>query len=72
MIMAALYAASPPGRQGEVVGIRTTVVNASQTFTPLAFGAAGTALGIAPIIWTMAGLLLAGSWLAGKRRARTG
>ena len=68
MIMAAIYAASPPGRQGEVVGIRTTVVNASQTFMPLAFGAAGTALGMGPIIWTMAALLLAGSWLAGRRR----
>lgn len=68
MIMAALYAASPPGRQGEVVGMRTTMINASQTFMPLAFGAVGTALGMVPILWTMAGLLLAGSWLAGKRR----
>ncbi|HLX79901.1 MAG TPA: MFS transporter [Burkholderiales bacterium] len=68
MIMAALYAASPPGRQGEVVGMRTTMINASQTFMPLAFGAVGSALGMAPILWTMAGLLLAGSWLAGRRR----
>jgi predicted MFS family arabinose efflux permease len=68
MIMAALYAASPPGRQGEVVGMRTTMINASQTFMPLAFGAVGTALGMAPILWTMAVALLLGSWLAGKRR----
>ena len=68
MIMAAISAASPPGRQGEVVGIRTTVVNASQTFMPLAFGAVGTALGMGPIIWTMAGALLLGSWLASRRR----
>jgi predicted MFS family arabinose efflux permease len=68
MIMAALYAASPPGRQGEVVGMRTTMINASQTFMPLAFGALGTALGMAPILWTMAMALLLGSWLAGKRR----
>lgn len=68
MIMAALYSASPPGRQGEVVGMRTTMINASQTFMPLAFGAVGTALGMAPILWTMAGALLVGSWLAGKRR----
>ena len=70
MIMAALYSASPPGRQGEVVGMRTTMINASQTFMPLAFGAAGTALGMAPILWTMALLLLGGGWLAGKRRSR--
>jgi predicted MFS family arabinose efflux permease len=68
MIMAALYAASPPGRQGEVVGMRTTMINASQTFMPLAFGAIGTALGMAPILWTMAGALAAGSWLALRRR----
>jgi MFS family permease len=68
MIMSALYAASPPGRQGEVVGVRTTMMNASQTFMPLAFGAAGTALGMAPVLWTMALALLLGSWLAGKRR----
>jgi predicted MFS family arabinose efflux permease len=70
MIMAALYAASPPGRQGEVVGMRTTMINASQTFMPLASGAAGTALGMAPILWTMALLLLGGGWLAGRRRSR--
>ena len=68
MIMAALYSASPPGRQGEVVGMRTTMINASQTFMPLAFGAVGTALGMAPILWSMAGALLIGSWLAGRRR----
>jgi len=70
MIMAALYAASPPGRQGEVVGMRTTMINASQTFMPLAFGAVGTALGMAPILWTMAVALLAGSWLANGRRKK--
>ncbi len=69
MIMAALYAASPAGRQGEVVGMRTTMINASQTFMPLTFGAMGTALGgMQPILWTMAALLLAGSWLASRRR----
>jgi predicted MFS family arabinose efflux permease len=68
MVMAALYAASPPGRQGEVVGMRTTMINASTTFMPLAFGALGTALGMGPILWTMAGALLIGGWLAGRRR----
>ena len=48
--------------------MRTTMINASQTFMPLAFGAVGTALGMAPILWTMAGALLIGSWLANGRR----
>lgn len=68
MIMAALYAASPPGRQGEVVGMRTTMINASQSVMPLAFGAVGTALGMTPILWGMAAALLLGSWLAARRR----
>jgi hypothetical protein len=48
--------------------MRTTMINTSQTFMPLAFGAVGTALGMAPILWTMAGALLIGGWLAGRRR----
>jgi len=68
MVMATLYAASPPGRQGEVVGVRTTMLNTSTTFMPLAFGALGTALGMAPILWVMAAALLAGGWLARRRR----
>ena len=70
MIMSALYAASPPGRQGEVVGMRTTMINASTTFMPLAFGALGTALGVAPVLWAMAGALLAGGWIADRLRRR--
>lgn len=68
MIMALLYAASPPGRQAEVVGVRTTMLNASHTFLPLLFGAVGAALGMGPVFWSMAGLLLSGGWLAGRRR----
>jgi predicted MFS family arabinose efflux permease len=68
MVMAALYAASPPGRQGEVVGMRTTMINASTTFMPLAFGALGTALGIGPILWAMALALVTGSVLARRQR----
>ena len=68
MIMAVLYTASPPGRQGEVVGVRTTMINASHTFLPLLFGAVGATLGIGPVFWSMSGLLLCGGWLAARRR----
>ena len=68
MIMALLYAASPSGRQGEVVGMRSTVLGMSTTFMPLAYGAAGTALGVAPVIWAMALALAAAGWRAGIRR----
>jgi predicted MFS family arabinose efflux permease len=69
MIMSLLYAASPPGRQGEVVGVRTTLLNASHTVLPLLFGALGAALGMGPVFWSMSGLLLGGGWFALRRRA---
>jgi MFS family permease len=68
MVMAALYSASPPGRQGETVGVRTTMLNASSTVMPLAFGALGAAVGMAPVFWLVAATLLAGGWLAQRRR----
>jgi predicted MFS family arabinose efflux permease len=70
MVMALLYATSPPGRQGEAVGVRTTVMNASSTTLPLAFGALGAALGMGPVFWSMAGLLGAGSYFVNVRRKR--
>jgi len=72
MIMALLYSASPPGRQGEVVGIRTTMLNASHTFLPLVFGGLGAALGMMPVFLTMAGSLLAGGWLASRQHRDAG
>jgi len=73
MIMSLLYAASPPGRQGEVVGVRSTTLNASHTFLPLAFGALGTAAGgMGPVFWTMAALLACGGWFAHRRHRAAG
>lgn len=69
-IMALVYATAPAGRAGEAVGVRTVVLNASQTVLPLAFGALGTALGLAPVFWSMAGALAGGGWFANRRRVR--
>ena len=68
MIMALLYAASPPGRQGEVVGVRTSMLSTSSTTLPLVFGALGTALGMTPVFWAMAACMLAGGWVTRRRR----
>jgi len=64
MIMAILFGASPPGREGEVIGVRTTMINASSTMLPLASGALGAAAGMGPVFWAMAAVLLAGGWIA--------
>jgi MFS family permease len=68
MVMALLYSTSPPGRQGEAVGVRTTVMNASSATLPLAFGALGAALGMGPVFWSMAGFLGAGVYFVNRRR----
>ena len=67
VIMALLYEASPRGRQGEAVGIRTTMMNGSQTFIPLASGAISAALGMAPVFALIALLLMGGAWFARQR-----
>lgn len=68
MIMALLYAASPAGRQGEVIGVRTTILNSSHTLLPLTFGAVGSVLGgMAPVFGIMAALLLWGGWYARRQ-----
>jgi predicted MFS family arabinose efflux permease len=67
VIMSLLYAASPPGRQGEAVGLRTSLLNGSHTLIPLASGAASTAVGMAPVFWVLAACLLGGAWFARKQ-----
>ncbi|HEY6820415.1 MAG TPA: MFS transporter [Burkholderiales bacterium] len=67
VIMALLYESAPPGRQGEAVGVRTTMINASQTFIPLTSGALSTALGMGPVFWALGVSLLAGSWFAYRK-----
>jgi predicted MFS family arabinose efflux permease len=64
VIMSLLYAASPPGRQGEAVGLRTSLLNGSHTLIPFASGAASAALGMAPVFWVLAAALLGGAWFA--------
>jgi predicted MFS family arabinose efflux permease len=70
MVMSLLYAASPPGRQGEVVGIRTTVLNTSSTMLPLVFGAVGSALGMGPVFGAISLCLAAGGYAAGRKARR--
>jgi len=71
MIMALLFNTAPPGRQGEVVGVRTFMLNASHTVIPLVSGATSALLGMTPVFWTLAGCLLAGSWFIRGRAPRS-
>jgi len=70
MVMSLLYAAAPEGRRGEAVGVRTTLINVSQTMFPLVFGVLGSVVGIGPVFWTLAASLLAGADFT-RRSAKT-
>jgi hypothetical protein len=65
--MALLYTAAPPGRGGEVVGVRTFLLNLTQVGIPLLFGVLGATLGMTPVFWAMAAALLLGGVYVSRR-----
>lgn len=67
MILTLLHESAPAGRAAEALGLRTTLINGSQTVMPLIFGGVGTALGMMPVFWAMSATLVVGSLYA--RRA---
>jgi len=67
MIMSLLYSKAPAGRGAEAVGVRSLIINMSQTGMPFLFGALGAALGMIPVFWAMA-LCLVGSGLLARKR----
>jgi predicted MFS family arabinose efflux permease len=58
------YNRSPPGRSGEVTGLRLTINNITHIGVPLAAGAVGSVLGVAPVFWANAAILATSGWLA--------
>jgi MFS family permease len=54
MVMSMLHQITPEHRQGEAVGMRMMVINASSVATPMLFGAAGAVIGIAGVFWVVA------------------
>jgi MFS family permease len=66
-MLALLHHASPPGRAAEAVGVRVMIGNACQVALPLAFGGAGTALGLSVVFWIMSAMIGAGVPLAWRK-----
>lgn len=65
-VMTTLHTLTPAGRQGEALGLRSTVIHFSTLVMPLGFGALGAALGVAPVFWLTGMALSAGAWQAGR------
>ena len=70
MVMSLVHAVAPPGRSGEALGVRSTIMNASQVFLPILFGGLGAAAGMVPAFWTLA-LILSGGTAYARRFTRT-
>lgn len=61
------YNHSPPGRSGEVTGLRLTINNITHIGVPIAAGGLAAAIGVAPVFWTSAALLIVSGLLTRKR-----
>jgi MFS family permease len=70
MVLSLLHEHAPPERVGEAAGVRMSLVQTMAVSVPLAFGALGSALGIAPVLWAVgAGLTASGGFFL-RRGAR--
>jgi len=57
------YANAADGRSGEVIGLRQSVQNLTQVFSPTVFGSVGTLLGVLSVFMLNSVLLLGGAML---------
>jgi len=64
MLMSSMHQLLPPDRQGEGLGLRLMLVNASSVAMPMLFGSLGAWLGVAAVFWCGAATVGAGSRLA--------
>ena len=58
---------APPGRIGEVNGIRMTMISTSQWTMPLVFGMLSASTGMLPLFLIVGGGILSGSWFAKRK-----
>ena len=63
-----IYDRAPPGRSGEALGLRLTINNFMHIVVPMAFGAIGSAFGVAPVFYANAAILAAGGAIATRAR----
>jgi predicted MFS family arabinose efflux permease len=69
MVMSTLHQITPEARHGEALGLRLMMINASSVLMPMLFGAAGTALGVSVVFWTVGAAVAAGARQAWAMRA---
>jgi MFS family permease len=66
IVLSQLHTIAPPGRVGEAVGMRMSLIQAMSVAVPLFFGALTSSVGILPVFWTV-GLAIGGGGLYARR-----
>ena len=67
IVMAQLHEHAPPGRVGETVGLRMSLIQTMAVGVPLVFGALGTTVGVLPVFASV-GVFLGLGGIAARRR----
>lgn len=71
MIMSTLHQITPEARQGEALGLRLMVINASSVLMPILFGTVGAVVGVSVVFWVVGTVVGTTSRVAWKLRAST-
>jgi MFS family permease len=68
VVLSLLHAHAPPGRVGETVGMRMSLMQTMAVAVPLVFGALGSSIGILPVFWSVGVFLGTGGYYARRSR----
>ncbi len=60
MVLALLHTHAPRGRTGEAAGLRLALLQGASVTVPVAFGGLGASVGIWPVLWLCAAVLIGG------------
>ncbi len=69
-VLALLHMGAPPGRGAEAIAIRASLGNLSAVSLPLAYGAAGAALGLFAVFWGLGAIIALAVPVAARRALR--
>ena len=69
-VLALLHIGAPPGRGAEAIAIRASLGNLSAVSLPLAYGSAGTALGLFAVFWSLGAVIAFAVPVAASRARR--
>ena len=67
-----IFQFSPPGRSGEAIGLKITTNHLTNMVSPIVFGGIATAMGLSPMFWLNAVMMVLGCYISWPRKSGTG